>query len=94
MCTRETSKLEFITFLTNEEKSIMYNGKQFTKTMNGNIIVIQADGELVYKVHKEKKLLIVIKALYMTFLKDEYWGVAKEAGLKEVIADPHTLIRV
>lgn len=91
---QRTSKLNFITFLTNEEASIYYNDKHFTKEVNGNLIVIKANGELVYKVHKEKKILIVIKALYMTFLKDEYWGIAKEAGLEEIIADPNTLIRI
>ena len=89
-----SSKFDFITFLTNEEQSIYYNDTWFTKEFNGNILTIKANGESVYKVHKEKKLLIVMKALYMTFLKDEYWGVAKEAGLQEIIADPHTLIRI
>ena len=89
-----TSKLDFITFLTNEETTLFYNNIWFTKEFNGNILTIKADGETVYKVHQEKKLLIVIKALFMTFLKDEYWGVAKEAGLEEIIADPHTLIRI
>ena len=94
MLNQTTSKLDFITFLTNDATSIYYNDKYFTKEMNGSLIVIKAEGELVYKVHKEKKLLIVIKALYMTFLKDEYWGIAKAAGLEEVIADPNTLIRI
>lgn len=89
-----TSKLDFVKFLTNEERSICYNDKLFTKEVNGNLIIIKANGELVYKVHKEKKVLIVIKALYMTFLKDEYWGIAREAGLEEIIADPNTLIRI
>lgn len=88
------SKLDFATFLTNEQSEINYNGKYFTKEINGSIITIKANGKLIYKVHKEKKILIVMKALYMTFLKDEYWGIAKEAGLEEIIADSNTLIRI
>ncbi len=91
---KQSSKLEFIKFLTNNEAEIFYNDCYFTKEINGNIIKIKADGELIYQVHKEKKILIVLKALYMTFLKDEYWGIAKEAGLEEIIADPNTLIRI
>lgn len=89
-----STKLDFIKFLTNEDKHIYYNDRLFTKEITGNLIIIKADGELVYKVHEEKKVLIVMKAIYMTFLRDEYWGVAKAAGLEEIIADPHTLIRI
>lgn len=88
------SKLDFIKFLTNNETTIYYNNKCFVKEISGNIIKIKANGELVYQVHREKKILIVLKALYMTFLKDEYWGIAREAGLEEIIADPNTLIRI
>ena len=90
----ESSKIDFIKFLTNSETHIDYNNCYFTKEVSGNTIKIKADGELVYQVHKEKRILIVLKALYMTFLKDEYWGIAKEAGLEEIIADPNTLIRI
>ncbi|MGL4362935.1 MAG: hypothetical protein ACRCSG_06710 [Cellulosilyticaceae bacterium] len=88
------SKKDFILFLTNEAKEINYSNNKFTKEIHGSLISIKVNGELIYKVHQEKKLLIVLKALYMTFLKDEYWGVAREAGLEEIIADPNTLIRI
>ncbi|MGL4800200.1 MAG: hypothetical protein ACRDDX_16095 [Cellulosilyticaceae bacterium] len=92
--TQTANKIDFIKFLTNEETHIYYNDRLFTKEVNGSLIIIKSNGELIYKVHKEKKVLIVIKALYMTFLRDEYWGIAKAAGLEEIIADPNTLIRI
>ncbi|MGL4737841.1 MAG: hypothetical protein ACRCW2_10345 [Cellulosilyticaceae bacterium] len=84
----------FAEFLTDNREAVQYNHKVFKKEKTGKLIKIKADNELVYEIHKEKNILIVLKALYMTFHRDEYWGVAKMAGLEEVLADSGTLIRI
>lgn len=88
------SQFDFAKFLTDNRKTVQYNEEIFSKETNGKLIKIKANNELVYKIHKEKKILIVLKALYMTFHRDAYWGVAKLAELDEVLADRHTLIRI
>ena len=89
-----TSKEDFVHFLTDDRKSITYDNKVFTKDVKGNIARIKIDDELIYEVHQEKKLLIVTSAIYCTFNRDEYWGIAKMADLEEVMADRNTLVRI
>ncbi|MDA3733873.1 hypothetical protein PBV87_20575 [Niameybacter massiliensis] len=89
-----TSRSDFATFLTDSRDSIAYNEQIFSKEKRGKLIKIKADDELVYEVHPEKKVLVVLKALYMTFHRDAYWDVAKMAELDEILADSHTLIRI
>lgn len=91
---KEVDRNSFAEFLTDNREAVKYNKQLFKKEKSGKLIKIKADDELIYEVHEEKKLLIVLKALYMTFHRDEYWGVAKIAGLEEVLADAHTLIRI
>ena len=88
------TRFDFAKFLTDSRQVVQYNGEIFSKEVKGNLIKIKADNQLVYEVHKEKKILIVLKALYMTFHRDAYWGVAKLANLDEVLADTNTLIRI
>lgn len=90
----EIDKPDFIKFLTDGRKSVNYNNETFKKEVKGSLIKIKANDELVYEVHKEKKVLIVLKAIYMTFHRDEFWGIAKQAGLEEILADRMTLIRI
>ena len=89
-----TSRSDFATFLTDSRDSIAYNEQIFSKEKRGKLIKIKADDELVYEVHPEKKVLVVLKALYMTFHRDAYWDVAMMAELDEILADSHTLIRI
>ena len=89
-----TTKQDFVNFLTDERKTIEYDGKLFTKSVKGKIIRIKLNDELIYEVHTEKKLLIVTNAVYCTFNRDAYWDVAKLAGLEEVMADRATLVRI
>lgn len=89
-----TTKQDFVNFLTNTEEQLHYDNKLFTKQYKGKITRIKMDGELIYEVHKEKKLLIVVNAVYCSFNRDEYWGIAALAELEEVIADPDTLARI
>lgn len=88
------TRFDFAKFLTDNRQVVEYNGEIFSKETKGNLIKIKADNQLVYEVHKEKKILIVLKALYMTFHRDAYWDVAKIADLDEVLADTNTLIRI
>ncbi|MGL6175321.1 MAG: hypothetical protein ACRC1P_12025 [Cellulosilyticaceae bacterium] len=90
----EVDKLGFIKFLTDSRNAVNYNKETFKKEVKGSLIKIKANDELVYEVHQEKKVLIVLKAIYMTFHRDEFWGVAKQAGLEEILADRKTLIRI
>lgn len=90
----EVDKLGFIKFLTDSTNAVNYNKETFQKEVKGSLIKIKANDELVYEVHQEKKVLIVLKAIYMTFHRDEFWGVAKQAGLEEILADRSTLIRI
>ncbi|MGL4345177.1 MAG: hypothetical protein ACRCTE_08275 [Cellulosilyticaceae bacterium] len=90
----EVDRTSFAEFLTDNRESVQYNKQFFKKEKAGKLIKIKADDQLVYEVHEEKRLLIVLKALYMTFHRDEYWDVAKMAGLEEVLADTSTLIRI
>ncbi|MGL4362473.1 MAG: hypothetical protein ACRCSG_04255 [Cellulosilyticaceae bacterium] len=92
--TSDVTKQEFVLFLTNDVSDIIYNSIHFTKTIKNKIIRIKANQALVYEVHKEKKLLIVVDALFCTFNRDAYWDVAKLADLEEVLADPKTLVRI
>ena len=85
------TRFDFAKFLTDSRQVVQYNGETFSKEVKGNLIKIKADNQLVYEVHKEKKILIVLKALYMTFHRDAYWDVAKIANLDEVLADTNTL---
>lgn len=91
---QEVDKSGFIKFLTDGRNTVKYNKETFKKEVNGSLIKIKANDELVYQIHKEKNLLIVLKAIYMTFHRDEFWGVAKQAGLEEILADTNTLIRI
>ncbi|MEG1148601.1 MAG: hypothetical protein RSD98_08415 [Niameybacter sp.] len=88
------NKEDFAKFLLNDSLEIEYDNKVFTKKIKGFLNKIKVNNQLVYEVHTEKKLLIVIEALYCTFNRDAYWDVAKLAGLEEVIADPNTLVRI
>ncbi|MEG0013307.1 MAG: hypothetical protein RR324_03310 [Cellulosilyticaceae bacterium] len=90
----EVDKLDFTKFLTDSRKTVNYNKETFNKEVRGSVIKIKANDEVVYQVHKEKKVLIVLKAIYMTFHRDEFWGIAKQAGLEEILADRNTLIRI
>lgn len=92
--TEANAKQDFANFLTDTREQITYDNKVFTKKPKGKIIKIKVDDELIYEVHKEKRMLIVTDALYCTFNRDEYWDLARLADLEEVIADPDTLIRV
>lgn len=91
---QEVDRRSFAEFLTDNREAVQYNHKLFKKEKTGKLIKIKADNELVYEIHKDKNLLIVLKALYMTFHRDEYWDVAKMAGLEEILADSRTLIRI
>lgn len=88
------NKEDFAKFLLDERLEIEYDNKVFNKEIKGVLSKIRIGDELIYEVHKEKKLLIVVEALYCTFNRDAYWDVAKLAKLEEVIADPHTLVRI
>lgn len=90
----EVDRKSFAEFLVDNREAVKYNKQLFKKEKAGKLTKIKVDNELVYEIYEEKKLLIVLKALYMTFHRDEYWGVAKMAGLEEVLADTHTLIRI
>ena len=92
--TSMATKKDFAHFLTNTQTTISYNELLFTKTFKGDIACIKANDRLVYKVHLTKKLLIVTNALFCTFNRDAYWGIAKLADLEEVLADANTLIRI
>lgn len=89
-----TTKQDFVNFLTDDRSTIQYDNKTFTKDTKGKIIRIKIDDDLIYEVHTEKKMLIVTNAVYCTFNRDEYWGIANLAGLEEVIADRNTLVRI
>ncbi|MEF9960265.1 MAG: hypothetical protein RR448_08745 [Niameybacter sp.] len=89
-----TSRDDFATFLTDNREKVAYNEQIFSKEKRGKLLKIKADNELVYEVHPEKKVLVVRKALYMTFHRDAYWDVAKMAELDEIVADSNTLIRI
>lgn len=88
------TKKDFVKFLLDESPQIDYDNKTFSKQIKGALHKIKIGDELIYEVHTEKKLLIVVDALYCTFNRDAYWDVAKMADLEEVIADPHTLVRI
>ncbi|WP_053982384.1 hypothetical protein [Niameybacter massiliensis] len=88
------NKEDFAKFLLDDRLEIEYDNKVFTKNIKGALNKIKIGDELIYEVHTEKKLLIVVEALYCTFNRDAYWDVAKLAQLEEVIADPHTLVRI
>lgn len=88
------AKEDFVHFLTDDRTTIDYDNKTFIKSVKGKIIRIKTNGELVYEVHQEKKMLIVTYAVYCTFNRDEYWDIAKLAGLEEVMADRKTLVRI
>lgn len=88
------NKKDFAKFLLDERPEINYDNKTFSKQIKGALHKIKIDDELIYEVHTEKKLLIVVDALYCTFNRDAYWDIAKIAGLEEVIADPNTLVRI
>lgn len=87
-------KKDFVQFLLDNRTQIEYDNKVFTKHIKGCLHKIKIDDELIYEVHTEKKVLIVVDALYCTFNRDAYWDVAKMAGLEEILADPNTLIRI
>lgn len=88
------NKKDFVQFLLDDRTQIEYDNKVFTKHIKGHLHKIKIDDQLIYEVHTEKKVLIVVDALYCTFNRDAYWDVAKLAGLEEILADPNTLIRV
>lgn len=88
------NKEDFVKFLTDDRMNIKYDNKLFSKKVKGKLIKIKQDNQLIYEVHTEKKLLIVVNAMYCGYNKDEYWDIAKIAGLEEVIADPNTLVRI
>lgn len=89
-----TNQDDFAKFLTDTREKVEYNKEVFSKEKTGKTIKIRANDELVYEVYPEKNLLIVLKALYMTFHRDPFWGVAHLANLDEVLADAGTLIRI
>lgn len=88
------NKEDFVKFFTDERLKIKYDGKIFTKKVKGKLVKIKQEDQLIYEIHLEKKLLIVVNAMYCTYNKDEYWDIAKLAGLEEVLADPNTLVRI
>lgn len=88
------NKEDFAKFLTDDRLQLEYDNQLFTKKQKGPLNKIKIGDELIYEVHTEKKLLIVVEALYCTFNRDAYWDVAKLADLEEVIADPNTLVRI
>lgn len=87
-------KADFVKFLTDERECIRYDEKNFYKEKSYKLIKIRVDKELVYQIHEEKKILIVVNALYCSCHRDAYWDVAKMAGLEEVLSDSHTLVRI
>ena len=87
-------KADFVKFLTDERKCIRYDEKNFYKEKGYRLIKIRVDNELVYQIHEEKKILIVVNALCCSCHRDAYWDVAKMAGLEEVLSDSHTLVRI
>lgn len=87
-------KKDFVKFLMDDRKYINYEDKMFSKEITDKLIKIKVEDELVYEIHKEKKMLIVVNALYCTFNRDEYWDVARMLGIEEIIADRQTLIRI
>lgn len=88
------NKDDFATFLTDEREVVQYNKEIFSKEKTSKLIKIKVNNELVYEVYPAKKVLVVLKALYMTFHRDAFWGVAHMAGLDEIVADTQTLIRI
>nr|WP_307990551.1 hypothetical protein [uncultured Niameybacter sp.] len=89
-----TSRDDFATFLTDEREVVEYNKEIFSKEKTSKLIKIKVNDELVYEIYPAKKVLVVLKALYMTFHRDAFWGVAHMAGLDEILADTNTLIRI
>lgn len=89
-----TSRNDFATFLTDERQVVKYNKEIFSKEKTSKLIKIKVNDELVYEIYPAKKVLVVLKALYMTFHRDAFWGVAHMAGLDEILADTNTLIRI
>ncbi|OOB78405.1 MAG: hypothetical protein ATN33_01185 [Epulopiscium sp. Nele67-Bin001] len=95
MVIAEVDKAGFIEFFTdNSNDQVVYQGETFTKELRGNVIQIKADKVPVYQLHTERKVLIVLKALYMTYQRDEYWGIANALDVEEIISDPATLVRL
>ncbi len=88
------SKADFVRFLTDYRDCIHYDGKNFYKERTPKLIKIRAEQDLVYQIHEEKKLLIVVNALYCSCHRDAYWDIARMAGLEEVLSDSHTLVRI
>lgn len=92
--TKAKDKNDFVKFLTDNRAYIDYDDKIFSKEIKNQLVKIKVDDHLVYELHLAKQILIVANALYCTFNRDEYWGIAKLLGMEEIIADRQTLIRV
>ncbi len=87
-------KADFVKFLTDERECIRYDEKNFYKENTHRLIKIRVEHDLVYQIHQEKKLLIVVNALYCSYHRDAYWDISKMAGLEEVLSDSQTLVRI
>ncbi len=95
MAIAKVDKAGFIGYLTDAAtEQVVYEGETFTKEVKGNEIQISANNVPVYKLDTEGKVLTVLAALYMTYQRDEYWGIATTLGYEEIISDPKTLVRL
>lgn len=86
----------------NTSDSVYYNGTYFVKNIENDMIFIYLGSnkkevsfnDLVYIINNENRLLYVFNCLYCSYLHDSYWRLDESLGLKEIIIDPTTLIRV